>query len=147
MGSVRALADGWFGPAYGCLLSAEMNSSRATIVAIVGGLSAIGGVVAGGVAALIAVVVLTPSEPVSAAQVVLMALENGVMAGLAGGVLGTIIGFGALRRVPLGKLVFWTNVGLSAGLTAGWIGGPWAWHHMGILGLAGFVTGAFVARV
>ena len=123
-----------------------VNSPRGTVVAIVGGLSALGGAVAGGVAALIAAAVLTPTEPMSAAQIALMAVEYGVVAGLGGSVLGTIIAFGALRRVPLGRLLLCTNAGLAAGLTAGWLGGPWAWHHMGFLGFVGFSGGALVAR-
>lgn len=127
-------------------LRAAVNSPRVNVVAIVGGLSALGGSVAGGVAALIAAAVLTPSEPVSAAQIAWMAIGYGVVAGLAGSVLGTIVAFGALRRVPLGRLILCTNVGLAAGLTAGWLGGPWAWHHMGFLGCVGFSAGALLAR-
>ena len=127
-------------------LRAAVNSPRGIVVAIVGGLSALGGAVAGGVAALIAVTVLTPSEPMSAGQVALMAIEYGFVAGLGGSVLGTIVAFGALRRVPLGRLILYTNVGLAAGLTAGWLGGPWAWHHMGFLGCVGFSAGALLAR-
>ncbi|MEO8621330.1 MAG: hypothetical protein ABI625_09715 [bacterium] len=127
-------------------MATSVNSPRTTVVAVVGGLSALGGVVAGGVAALIAAMVLTPTEPVSAAQIALMAVEYGVVAGLAGSVLGVLVGFGALRRVPLGRLVLCTNAGLAAGLTAGWLGGPWAWHHMGFLGFVGFSAGALVAR-
>jgi len=127
-------------------LRVAVNSPRGIVVAIVGGLSALGGAVAGGVAALIAAAVLTPSEPMSAAQVALMAVEYGFVAGLAGSVLGTLVAFGALRRVPLGRLILCTNVGLAAGLTAGWLGGPWAWHHMGFLGFVGFSAGALLAR-
>jgi hypothetical protein len=123
-----------------------VNSPRGNVVAIVGGLSALGGAVAGGVAALIAAAVLTPSEPVGAARIALMAVEYGFVAGVAGLVLGTIAAFGALRRVPLGKLLLCTNGGLAAGLTAGWVGGPWAWHHMGFLGFVGFSAGALFAR-
>jgi hypothetical protein len=122
------------------------NSPRATVVAIVGGLSALGGAVAGGVAALIAAAVLTPTEPMSAAQVAWMAVGYGVVAGIAGAVLGILTGFGALRRVPLGRLILCTNLGLAAGLTAGWLGGPWAWHHMEILGFVGYSVGALLAR-
>lgn len=122
-----------------------VNSPRANVVAIVGGLSALGGAVAGGVAALIAAAVLTPSEPVSAAQIALMAIGYGFAAGLAGSVLGTIVAFGALRRVPLGRLILCTNVGLAAGLIGGWLGGPWAWHHFGFLGFSGFAAGALLA--
>jgi hypothetical protein len=127
-------------------LRAAVNSPRGIVAAIVGGLSAVGGAVAGGVAALISATVLTPSEPVSATQITLMAIEYGFVAGLAGAVLGTIAAFGALRRVPLGRLILCTNVGLAAGLTVGWLGGPWAWHHMGLLGCVGFSAGALLAR-
>ncbi|MDB4898661.1 MAG: hypothetical protein JWN53_469 [Gemmatimonadetes bacterium] len=123
-----------------------VSSSRATVVAIVGGLSALGGAVAGGVAALIAAAVLTPTEPMSAAQVAWMAVGYGVVAGIAGAVLGILAGFGALRRVPLGRLILCTNLGLAAGLTAGWLAGPWAWHHMGFLGFVGYSAGALFAR-
>jgi hypothetical protein len=127
-------------------LRAAVNSPRGNVVAIVGGLSALGGAVAGGVAALIAAAVLTPSEPVSAAEIALMAVEYGFVAGLGGSVLGTVVAFGALRRVPLGRLILCTNVGLAAGLTSGWLGGPWAWHHMGVLGFVGYSAGALLAR-
>jgi hypothetical protein len=129
------------------VLRAVVNSPRGVVVAIVGGLSAVGGAVAGAVAALIAASVLTPTEPVTAIRVALMAVQYGFVAGLGGGVLGTAVGFGGLRRVPLGRLLFWTNVGLAAGLTTGWVGGPWAWHHMGLLGVFGFTAGAAIARV
>lgn len=128
-------------------LRAAVNSPRAHVVAIVGGLSAFGGTVAGGVAALIAAAVLTPSEPVSAAQIAWMAIGYGFVAGLAGCVLGLISAFGALRRVPLGRLILCTNAGLAAGLIVGWLGGPWAWHHFGALGFTGFAVGALLARV
>jgi hypothetical protein len=127
-------------------LRVAVNSPRGIVVAIVAGLCALGGAVAGGVAALIAAAVLTPREPWSALQVVLMAIQYGFVAGLAGSVLGTIVGFGALRRVPLGRLILYPNVGLFAGITAGWLGGPWAWHHLGFLGFVGFSAGALFAR-
>jgi hypothetical protein len=128
-------------------LRMKVNSPRVRVVAIVGVLSALGGALAGGVAALIAAAVLTPTEPMSAAQIALMAIEYGFVAGVAGSVLGTIVAFGALRRVSLGRLILYTNVGLAIGLTAGWLGGPWAWHHMTLLGFAGFSAGALLARV
>lgn len=126
-------------------LRAVVNTPRASVVAIVGSLCATGGAVAGAVAALIAATVLTPSEPVTVAKIVMMALSYGLGAGIAGAVLGTAVGFGALRRVPLGRLILCTNVGLAAGLTIGWLGGPWAWHHMEWLGLFGFGLGALTA--
>src|SRR3954470_18610991 len=119
--------------------------TRSDVVAIVGGLSALGGAVAGAATALIAAAVLTPSEPASAGQVAMMAVGNGLVFGLAGAVLGTGTAFGALRRVPLGRLILCTNVGTALGLLAGWLGGPWAWHHFSLLGLAGFSTGAVLA--
>ena len=119
-------------------LRAAVNSPRGNAVAIVGGLSALSGAVAGGVAALIGAAVLTPTEPTSAAQVALMAVAYGFAAGVAGSVLGTLVAFSVLRRVALGRLLLCTNVGLAAGLTAGWLGGPWAWHHMAFLGFVGF---------
>ncbi len=123
-----------------------VNSPRGIVVAIVAGLSALGGLVAGASAALVAATVLTPTEPMSAGLIALMAVEYGFVAGLGGAVLGTAIGFGALRRVPLGRLLLCTNVGLAAGLAVGWLGGPWAWHHMGFLGFVGFSGGALLAR-
>jgi hypothetical protein len=114
-------------------------------VAIVGGLSAHGGAVAGGVAALIAAAVLTPSESVSAAQIASMAAGYGFVAALGGSVLGIVVAFGALRRVPLGRMLLCTNLGLAAGLTASWLGGPWAWHNMGLLACVGFAAGASVS--
>ena len=128
------------------ILRAPVNSPRGILVLIVAGLSAFGGAVAGGVAALIAATVLTPTEPMSAGQVALMAIQYGFVAGVGGSVLGTIVAFGALRRVPLGRLILGTNVGLAAGLTAGWLGGPWAWHHMGFVGIVGFSAGPLLAR-
>jgi len=121
--------------------------TRSKVVALVGGLSAVGGAVAGAISALIAITVSRPSGPVSAAQIALTVAENGVVGGVAGCLLGTIVAFGALRRVPLGTLILSTNVGLAAGLTASWLGGPWASHHFGLLGFAGFSAGAVVARV
>ena len=123
-----------------------MNIPRLNVVAIVAGLSALGGLIAGGAAALIAAAVLTSSEPVGVATIATMALSYGLVSGLGGTALGTLIAFGALRRVALGRLVLFTNVGLAAGLTAGWIAGPWAWHHMSLLGFAGFAVGAVLAR-
>ena len=63
-----------------------------------------------------------------------------------GTILLVLAGVWSLRRVPLGRLLLCTNVGLAAGLTARWLGGPWAWHHMGFLGFAGFSAGALLAR-
>src|SRR5262245_46987464 len=121
--------------------------NRSKVVALVGGLSALGGAVAGAVAATIAALVLKSDTPVSAAQIALIVAENGLFAGIAGSVLGTVVAFGALRRVPLGKLLLCTNVGLAAGFTASWLGGPWAYHNFGLLGLIGFSAGAVLARV
>lgn len=123
-------------------LRAAVNSPYSNVVAVVATLSAAGGAAAGGVAALISAAVLTPRSPVTGLQVAGMAVGYGVLAGVAGAVLGTLVGFGALRRVPLGRLALCTNLGLCAGLTTGFLGGPWAWHHMDWLGLAGFAGGA-----
>jgi len=121
--------------------------NRSKVVALVGGLSALGGAVAGAVAATIAFIVSKPDTPVSAAQIALIVAENGLFAGVAGFVLGTVVAFGALRRVPLGKLLLCTNAGLAAGFTASWLGGPWAYHNFSLLGLIGFSAGAVLARV
>jgi len=128
-------------------LRAAVNSPRMRVVAIVASLSAISGAAVGGVVALIGAAVLTPSEPVSGAQVAAMAMEYAVVTGVAGSALGTLITFGGLRRVPLGSIILRTNLGFAAGLTAGWLGGPWAWHHVGLLGFGGFCAGALLALV
>jgi hypothetical protein len=120
--------------------------TRSKVVVLVGGLSALGGAIAGAVSALIAVTVATPVWPVSAGEIALTVAENAAVGGVAGCLLGTIVAFGALRRVPLGKLILSTNVGLAAGLTASWLAGAWASHHFGLLGFAGFSAGAVVAR-
>ena len=124
--------------------------TRSKVVALVGGLSALGGAVAGAVAASIAAVaaVFAWGElPVSAAQIALIVAQNALFAGVAGSVLGTVVAFGALRRVPLGKLLLCTNTGLAAGFTASWLGGSWAYHNFSLLGLMGFCAGAVLARV
>jgi hypothetical protein len=106
----------------------------------------VGGAVAGAVAAVIALFILRPT-PVSAAQIALIVAQNGLFAGVAGSVLGTAVAFGALRRVPLGKLLLCTNVGLAAGFTASWLGGPGAYNNFSLLGLIGFSAGAVLSRV
>src|SRR5262245_1708310 len=70
-----------------------------------------------------------------------------LFAGVAGSVLGTVVAFGALRRVPLGKLLLCTNAGLAAGFTSGWFGGLWGYNNFSVLGLIGFSAGAVLARV
>lgn len=120
--------------------------TRSDVVAIVGGLSALGGVVAGGIASLVAFTVLTPTEPVTAGQIALMTIESAFAVGVAGTIVGTLAAFGFLRRVPLGRLFVCTTLGATAGLLAGWLAGPWAWHHFNTLGLAGFSVGAVLAR-
>jgi len=123
--------------------------TRSKVVALVGGLSALGGAIAGALAATIAAIVLTPNAeyPVSAALIALIVAQNAIFAGVAGCVLGTVVAFGALRRVPLGKLLLCTNTGLAAGFTASWLGGSWAYHNFSLLGLMGFCAGAVLARV
>lgn len=128
-------------------LRSALNSPRAHVAAIVASFAAVGGAVAGGVAALINAMVRTPNEPVSAAQIAMMALAYGLIAGVPASVFGTLIAFGALRRVPLGRIILGTNVGLAAGLTTGWLAGPWAWHHMELLGALGFCAGALLVLV
>lgn len=120
--------------------------TRSKVVALVGGLSALGGAIAGAVAATIALFVLRPTS-VSAAQIALVVAQNGLFAGVVGSVLGTAVAFGALRRVPLGKLLLWTNAGLAAGFTASWLAGPGAYNNFSLLGLIGFSGGAVLARV
>jgi hypothetical protein len=80
-------------------------------------------------------------------MIALIVAQNALFAGVAGSVLGTVVAFGALRRVPLGKLLLCTNAGLAAGFTASWLGGPWAYHNFSLLGLIGFSAGAVLARV
>ena len=124
--------------------------TRLKVVALVGGLSALGGAVAGAVAATIATVaaILVLGEmPVSAAKIALIVAQNALFAGVAGSVLGTVVAFGALRRVPLGKLLLYTNAGLAAGFTASWFGGLWGYNNFSVLGLIGFSAGAVLARV
>ena len=130
--------------------------TRSKVVALVGVLSALGGAVAGAVAATIAAVVLPHASglgigvlwaPLSAAQIALIVAQNALFAGAAGSVLGTVVAFGALRRVPLGKLLLCTNAGLAAGSTASWLGGPWAFRNFTLLGVIGFSAGAVLARV
>src|SRR5262245_48306776 len=124
--------------------------TRSKVVALVGGLSALGGAIAGAVAASIAAVAAVfawGKLPVSAAQIALIVAQNALFAGVAGCVLGTVVAFGALRRVPLGKLLLCTNAGLAAGFTASWFAGPGAWNNFGLFGLIGFSAGAALARV
>jgi hypothetical protein len=123
-----------------------LNMTRSDVVAIVGGVSALSGGVAGAIAMFVAAIVLTPTEPVSNSQIAMMILENGLVFGLAGAVVGTLAAFGFVRRVPLGRLLLCTTAGTAVGLLAGWLGGPWAWHHFELLGLTGFASGAVLAR-
>jgi hypothetical protein len=120
--------------------------TRADVVAIIGGLSGLSGAIAGAAAALVGAAVLTPTEPVTAGQIAMMATQNALVFGLAGMVVGTLAAFGFMRRVPLRRLIACTTLGTTAGLIAGWLGGPWAWHHFSLLGFVGFSTGAVLAR-
>ena len=120
---------------------------RRDVVALVATVCAVGGAVAGATAALLAAAVLTPSEPVTAGDVARMALGYGLTTGVAAAVLGTPVAFGALRRVSLGRVLLCGTLGTAAGLAYGWLGGPWAWHHFGQVGVLGFSIGAGLARL
>lgn len=117
------------------------------MVALVAIVCAAGGAVAGAAAALLAAAVLTPTERVTAGDVALMTLGYGATTAVVGAGLGTAVAFGALRRVSLGRMLACGTIGTAAGLACGWLGGPWAWHHFGQLGLAGFFLGAVLARL
>jgi hypothetical protein len=120
---------------------------RRDVVALVAIMCAAGGAVAGAAAALLAAAVLTPTERVTAGDVALMALGYGATTAVAGAALGTAVAFGGLRRVSLGRVLVCGTIGTAAGLACGWLGGPWAWHHFGQLGLLGFFLGAVMARL
>jgi MFS family permease len=120
---------------------------RRDVVALVAIVCAIGGAVAGATAALIAALVLTPTEPVTAGDVALMALGYGATTAVVAAGLGTAVAFGALRRVSLRRILVCGTLGTAAGLGYGWLGGPWAWHHFGQMGVVGFLIGAVLARL
>ena len=116
------------------------------VVATVAGLSAVGGAIAGAATAAIAAAVLTPTTPMTGGELAVMIVECAAITGFAGGVLGTLAGFGALRRVALGRLILLGTLGTTAGLLCGALAGPWAWHHLGLLGLSGSSLGLVAAR-
>ena len=120
---------------------------RERVVALVAGLGALGGFVAGATGALLAVAILTPSAPVTIGDKVGMVLAYGAAAAVSGAVLGTGIAFAILRRVRLGRVFAFGTAGAALGLTYGFLGGPWAWHHFHWLGIGGLAAGALVARL
>jgi len=122
-------------------------TGRERVILLVSGLAAIGGAIAGGAAALLAALVLKPTEPVTTSDVATMVLAGGLVTGIAGAVLGTAVAFGLLRQVRLSRVLAFGTSGAFLGLAYGWIGGPWAWHHFGSLGITGLVAGALAARL
>jgi hypothetical protein len=119
---------------------------RQRAVALVASLGAVGGFVAGATGALIAVAVLTPSSPVTVTDKVIMVLSYGAVAAASGAVLGTAVAFSMLRRVRLGHILALGTLGAALGLTYGFVGGPWAWHHFLWLGVGGLLAGGASAR-
>ena len=122
-------------------------SIRERVVTLVAGLGALGGFLAGATGALVAVLVLTPSSPVGPGDKVAMVLAYGTAVAASGAVLGTALAFAILRRVRLGRIVAFGTLGATLGLTYGFLGGPWAWHHFGWLGVGGLAAGALAARL
>ena len=121
-------------------------SIRQRVMALVAGLGALGGFPAGAAGALAAVTVLTPASPVSPGQKLAMVLAYGTIAALTGAALGTGVAFALVRRIRLGRVLVFGTLGAAVGLTYGFLGGPWAWHHFPWLGVGGLVAGALAAR-
>lgn len=119
---------------------------RERAVALVAGLGALGGFIAGATGALLAVAVLTPSAPVTLVDKAAMVLSYGAVAAASGAVLGTGLAFAMLRRVRLGRILACGTAGAALGLTYGFLGGPWAWHHFTWLGVGGLAAGMLAAR-
>lgn len=122
-------------------------TGRERVLLLVAGLGALGGAIAGATTALLAAAVLTPSEPVTAGDIALMATGYGVVAALCGAVLGTGLAFGLLRGVRLARVFVFGTAGATLGLAYGFLGGPWAWHHFAELGIGGMVIGALASRL
>jgi hypothetical protein len=120
---------------------------RDRVILLVSGVGAVGGAVAGAAAALLAALVLKPTTPATVSDVATMVLTYALVTGIAGAVLGTVVAFGFLRRVPLSRILIFGTSGAFLGLAAGWIGGPWAWHHFASLGITGLLAGASAARL
>ena len=120
---------------------------RERVVALVAGLGALGGFIAGATGALLAVAILTPSAPVTVGDKVTMVVAYGVVTAMSGAVLGTGLAFAILRRVRLGRIFTFGTAGAALGLTYGFLGGPWAWHHFHWLGIGGLAAGALLARL
>lgn len=120
---------------------------RERVVALVAGLGALGGFIAGATGALLAVVILTPSAPVTVGDKVTMVFAYGVVTAISGAVLGTGLAFAVLRRVRLGRIFAFGTAGATLGLTYGFLGGPWAWHHFHWVGIGGLAAGALLARL
>jgi hypothetical protein len=120
---------------------------RERVILLVSGLGAVGGGVAGAAAALVAALVLKPTTPTTVSDVATMVLAYALVSGIAGAVLGALVSFGFLRRVPLSRIVTFGTSGAFLGLVYGWLGGPWAWHHFGSLGISGMLAGACAARL
>lgn len=120
---------------------------RERVVVLVAGLGALGGFIAGAAGALLAVAILTPSAPVTTWDKLSMVLGYGTVSAISGAVLGTGLAFAILRRVRLGRIFAFGTAGAALGLTYGFLGGPWAWHHLPWLGIGGLAAGALVARL
>ena len=120
---------------------------RERVILLVAALGGVGGAIAGAAAALLAALVLTPTVPTTTSDVSAMVLTYALVTGAAGAVLGTALAFGFLRRVPLFRVLTFGTSGAFVGLAYGWIGGPWAWHHFGSLGITGLLAGASAARL
>jgi hypothetical protein len=121
-------------------------TGRERVILFVSGLGAGGGAIAGAAAAYLATLVLKPTEPVTAGDVATLVLTYAFVTGVAGAVLGTAVAFGLLRHVRLSRVLTFGTSGAFLGLAYGWIGGPWAWHHFGALGISGLLGGALAAR-
>lgn len=120
---------------------------RERVVALVAGLGALGGFIAGATGALLAVAILTPSAPVTVGDKLTMVFAYGVVTAISGAVLGTGLAFAFLRGVRLGRIFAFGTAGAALGLTYGFLGGPWAWHHFHWLGIGGLAAGALLARL
>ncbi|HKG90448.1 MAG TPA: hypothetical protein VKA84_01075 [Gemmatimonadaceae bacterium] len=125
------------------------RSRPARIAIVTAGLSAAGALVGGACAAvslglvLLCLRVVTPRTSLEGAAFVL------AFASLVGAVTGAVgaplIGWGLLRRVPLGRAIAGTALGTVAGGAAGWAVMPVLGSAAGAL--LGFVAGAVYLRL
>ena len=113
------------------------------VVLVVGLLGALAGAIVGIVAYfVIALWALRGSMPSGrdAAFVIAIGAAGGAIAGF---LLAPLVGFGLLRRVPLGRAIAFTGTGTLAGLAASI---AFDGRHPLPLTVGGFVVGAVVAR-